>query len=81
MTDAGDDGQEQSVERYDPYEFVPDRIDQVTASGLEQLHDAFNTENAARLRSVSVETQANLLWKLVEEGEINLTIRSEGGDR
>ena len=79
MIDAGD--HEQDSHEYDPYEHVPDRIDQVTASGLEQLHDALDTENAARLRSVAVETQANLLWKLVEEGAIDLNIRPEGGDR
>ena len=65
-------------ERYDPFEFVPDRVDQVTASGLVELHEALNDRNRARLESVPIETQGLLLWKLVEKGHIDLSV---GGRR
>ena len=61
---------------YNPSEYVPDRIDQVTASGLEQLYAALNEENQAKLRSIEVEQQAGLLWILVEEGAISLDMAS-----
>ena len=59
---------------YAPFEHVPDRIDQITASGLEQLHDELNDQNKAKLRSVPVEQQAGVLWRLVEKGTISLYI-------
>ena len=61
---------------YDPFECVPDRIDQVTASGLEQLYAALNEENQAKLRSAEVEQQAGMLWTFVEEGAISLDVTS-----
>ena len=80
MTDAdqnydGSNGDQDEYD-YDPFEYVPDRIDQVTASGLEQLYAALTEANQPKLRSVEVEQQAGLLWILVEEGAISLDIAS-----
>ena len=79
-TDTAD--HEQSSEEYDPFAYVPDRIDQVTASGLDQLHDALEPSRQAKLRSVAIETQAAILWDLVENGTISLDVTrpsQEGG--
>jgi len=75
MTDvSGRDDSRGDETEYDPFEYVPDRIDQITASGLEQLHDELNDQNKAKLRSVPVEQQAGVLWRLVEKGTISLDI-------
>ena len=29
-------------DEYDPFEYVPDRIDAISASGLVEMHDALN---------------------------------------
>ena len=69
-------------EEYDPFEYVPDRIDQITASGLEQLHDALADHNKRKLRSVPVEQQAGILWSLVDKGAIDLDLTvGQGADR
>jgi len=68
---------------YDPFEHVPDQIDQITASGLSQLHGALADRNKAKLRSVPIEEQAGILWSLVEKGaiDLNVTRPSQGGER
>jgi len=78
MTDADQnhDDSNGDADEYDPFEYVPDRIDQVTASGLEQLYAALTEENQAKLRSVEVEQQAGMLWTLIEEGAISLDMAS-----
>jgi hypothetical protein len=57
MTDvSGRDDSRGDETEYDPFEYVPDRIDQITASGLEQLHDALadrKKQNVGRYRSNS----------------------------
>jgi hypothetical protein len=82
MTDTDDEQEDDSSaeEEYDPSEFVPDRIDQVTASGLEQLHDALGSERKAKFRSVAIETQAAILWDLVEKGAISLDVTRPNGE-
>ena len=70
------------AEEYDPFEYVPDQIDQITASGLEQLHDALAERNKRKLRSVPVGQQAGILWSLVDKGAIDLDLTiGQGGDR
>ena len=69
-------------EEYDPFEYVPDRIDQITASGLEQLHNALADRNKRKLRSVEIEQQAGILWSLVDKGAIDLDLTvGQGADR
>jgi protein tyrosine phosphatase (PTP) superfamily phosphohydrolase (DUF442 family) len=86
MTDAADQDHDDSGAGdgcdYDPFEYVPDRIDGITASGLEQMYDALAERNKAKLRSVEVETQAMILWGLVEKGTISLDVTrpSQGGE-
>lgn len=60
---------------YDPFVFVPDRIDAMSASGLEQLHEALSEQNRAKLVSLPIEKQAVLLWELVEEGAVDVDLR------
>ena len=57
-------------EAYDPHQYVPDRIDILSADGLVQMHEALSDENAAKLRSVDPEEQAVMFWKMVEKGVI-----------
>lgn len=59
---------------YDSFAFVPDRIDQITASGLKQLHEALNERNRAKLRSVPIEEQGALLWALVDKDTIDVDL-------
>jgi hypothetical protein len=83
MTDvSGRDDSRGDETEYDPFEYVPDRIDQITASGLEQLHDALADRNKARLRSVPVEQQAGILWSLVEKEviDVDVTRSNRGGE-
>jgi len=85
-TDAAEGEQEHDEasarDEYDPFEYVPDRIDRITASGLDQMHDALAERNKRKLRSVEVETQATILWNLVEKGTISLDVTrpSQGGE-
>lgn len=83
MTDIDADGHDHDGPReYDPFEYVPDRIDQITGSGLEQLHDALADRNKAKFRSVPVEKQAGILWSLVEKGTVDLDVTDprQGGE-
>ena len=57
---------------YDPFEYVPDRIDAISASGLVEMHEALNEENTAKLESLPIEDQAIMLWKMVENGVIDV---------
>ena len=75
---ADDDEHEQGGEEYDPYQYVPDRIDILSADGLVQMHEALNDENAARLRAEDPEVQAVLFWDMVETGVITPTIDRRG---
>lgn len=61
---------------FDPYQHVPDRIDYITASGIEQVHDSLSDENAAEYAEASVEEQATFLWKMVDRGVIDFEIGS-----
>ena len=82
MTTSTDEFEhEHDSEGHGPFEHVSDRIDQVTASGLDQRHDALESSRQTKLRSVEIETQAAILWNLVEQGTINLDITSEGEGR
>ena len=67
-------------DEYDPFEYVPDRIDAISASGLVEMHDALNEENTAQLESLSIEDQAIMLWKMVEKGVIDVDL-TEGSRR
>ena len=64
---------------YNPRQYVPDVIDQVTASGLEEMHDSLNAINRARLEGEDIAVQAHLLWEMVEKGAIDLDM--SGGTR
>ena len=66
MSETGDRGE------YDPFAFVPERIDAVSASGLKQLHAAPSERNRAKLVSLPIEEQAALLWTLVEHGAVDV---------
>ena len=72
--DGHEHEQGRDSEEYDPFEHVPDRTDQITASGLSHLHDALADRNKRKLRSVPVEQQAGILWSLVDKGAIDLDI-------
>jgi len=61
-------------DEYDPFEYVPDRIDAISASGLVEMHDALNEENTAKLESLPIEDQAIMLWKMVENGVIDVDL-------
>jgi hypothetical protein len=61
-------------DEYDPFEYVPDRIDAISASGLVEMHDALNEENTAQLESLPIEDQAIMLWKMVEKGVIDVDL-------
>ena len=69
MSGAGDRGE------YNPFAFVPGRIDAVSASGLKQLHAALSERNRAKLVSLPIEEQAALLWNLVEHGAVDVDLR------
>lgn len=73
-----DDGDDAEAAGFDPYQYVPDRIDTITADGIEQVHDHLSDENAAEYAEASVEAQAMFLWEMVDRGVIDLTI---GGSR
>ena len=81
MTPDADDRGGQDQDDYDPFEYVPDRIDAVTASGLAQVYDALADRNRRRLASLPIEQQGVLLWNLVEQGAVNLDVTTEAGDR
>ena len=65
---------------YDPFEYVPDRIDAISASGLVEMHEALNEENTAKLESLPIEDQAIMLWQMVEKGVIDVDL-TEGSRR
>ena len=65
---------------YDPFEYVPDRIDAISASGLVEMHEALNEENTAKLESLPIEDQAIMLWQMVENGVIDVDL-TEGSRR
>ena len=73
MSDEGESAGN-GEEEYDPYEYVPDRIDIVSASGLVEMHDALNEKNTAKLESLPIEDQAIMLWKMVEKGVIDVDL-------
>lgn len=58
----------------DPYQHVPDEIDYIAAEGIEQVHDSLSDDNAAEYAEASAEEQAAFLWKMVDEGVIDITI-------
>ena len=64
---AGEDG-------YDPFEYVPDRIDAISASGLVEMHEALNEQSTVKLESMPIEEQAIMLWKMVENGVIDVDL-------
>ena len=70
----------ENAREYDPFEYVPDRIDAISASGLVEIHDALNEENTVKLESMPIEEQAIMLWKMVEKGVIDVDL-TEGGRR
>ncbi|HET7323521.1 MAG TPA: hypothetical protein VFJ06_04245 [Halococcus sp.] len=59
---------------FDPHQYVPDRIDIITADGIEQVHDHLSDENAVEYAEASVEEQATFLWEMVDRGVIDLEI-------
>ena len=61
---------------FDPHQHVPDKIDHITADGIEQVHDHLSDENAAIYAASSVEEQAAFLWEMVDRGVIDLNLRS-----
>ena len=69
---------DESAGEYDPFEHVPDRIDVISASGLVEMHEALNEENAAVLESLPIEEQAIMLWKMVEKGVIDVDLTKRG---
>jgi len=71
-----DDSEAESAgeDEYDPFECVPDRIDAISASGLVEMHEALNEENTAKLESLPIEEQAIMLWKMVENGVIDVDL-------
>jgi len=79
MSDESDD-ESAGEDEYDPFEFVPDQIDIVSASGLVEMHDALNEENTAKLESMPIEDQAIMLWKMVEKGVIDVDL-TDGSQR
>ena len=75
MSDEGEaESASNGENEYDPYEYVPDRIDAISASGLVEMHDALNEENTAQLESLPIEDQAIMLWEMVEKGEIDVDL-------
>ena len=71
MTDESE-AENAGEDEYDPFEHVPDRIDAISASGLVEMHEALNEQNTARLESLPVEDQVIMLWKMVENGVIDV---------
>jgi hypothetical protein len=60
---------------FDPHQHVPNKIDRLTADGIEQVHDHLSDDNAAEYAQASVEYQAAFLWEMVDQGVIDLRIR------
>lgn len=60
----------------DPHQHVPDRIDYITADGIEQVHDHLSDENATEYAEASVEEQAAFLWEMVDRDVIDLSLGS-----
>ena len=75
MSDESEaEGADNGENEYDPFEYVPDRIDAISASGLVEMHEALNEENTAELESLPIEYQAIMLWKMVEKGVIDVDL-------
>ena len=75
MSNEGEAESESNGENeYDPFEYVPGRIDVISASGLVEIHDALNEENTAQLESLPIEDQAIMLWKMVEDSVIDVDL-------
>ncbi|WP_425311110.1 hypothetical protein [Halococcus dombrowskii] len=70
--DNDNSGKDDSV---NPHRHVPDEIDYITADGIEQVHEHLSDENAAIYAASSVEEQAAFLWKMVDQGVIDLSLR------
>ena len=75
-----DESEAKSAGEYDPFEYVPDRIDAISASGLVEMHEALNEQNTVKLESMPIEEQAIMLWKMVEKGVIDVGL-TEGSRR
>jgi hypothetical protein len=62
---------------YDTFGYAPDRIDAIAANGLVAMHEALSEENTAKLESMPIENQGIMLWKLVEEGTIDVDLSED----
>lgn len=58
-------------EEFDAFEYVPDRIDAVTASGIEAMYEELGPVNRARCRESEIEVVAQVFWNLVDKGAID----------
>ena len=75
MSDESEaEGADNGENEYDPFEYVPDRIDAISASGLVEMHEALNEQNTVKLESMPIEEQAIMLWKMVEKGVIDVDL-------
>ena len=81
MSDESEaEGAGNGEDEYDPFEYVPDRIDAISASGLVEMHEALNEQNTVKLESMPIEEQALMLWKMVEKGVIDVDL-TDGSQR
>ena len=72
MTHADEqDGRSETYD-YDPFEYVPERISPLTASGLAWLDEQLTADNRTTLHSLPIERQAGVLARLVESGAIRI---------
>ena len=67
------------VDGYDPFEFVPEQISPITATGLARLDEQLSQENTARLRSLPIEHQASVLATLMKSGAVGVRASAVGG--
>ena len=75
MSDESEaEGADNGENEYDPFEYVPDRIDAISASGLVEMHETLNEQNTVKLESMPIEEQAIMLWKMVENGVIDVDL-------
>ena len=66
------------VDGYDPFEFVPEQISPITATGLAWLDEQLSQENTARLRSLPIEHQASVLVTLMKSGAVGVRASAVG---
>lgn len=59
------------ADEFDAYQYVPDRIDAITASGIEEMYANLDAVNRARCRDEEIEVVAHIFWELVEQGTID----------